>query len=101
MIVSAVSSRVWLPLLFPQMRCWDADERAAEFKSQEFQNVEPFKCENDGRGNALLFLGAPLTYMEAQKKCAEYNSQVVEVFDKTDNDLILHFAKHVSLNITL
>ena len=94
LVVSAVSSRVWLPLLFPE--CWAADGRLAEFKNQE-----PFKCENDGRGNALLFLGAPLTYMEAQEKCSGYNARVVEIFDKNYNDMIFHYAKHVSIQITL
>ena len=54
-----------------------------------------YRCEEDGRGNALLFHGPPMNYDSAQHVCNQFNASVVEIDDKEYNQLILNYATKV------
>ena len=55
-----------------------------------------FKCEDDGRGNALLFHGQMVSFENATNICKEYDARVVEIYDKEYNQKILKYAIEVS-----
>ena len=56
-----------------------------------------FKCEDDGRGNALYFYGQMVSFENATIKCRELsgNARVVEIYDQEYNQKILNYANEV------
>ena len=95
-IVFSSTAHIWWSSVFYS----DCPGREFEQRAKANHNIqrdEVFHCENDGRGNALLFHGGRRTFDEASAICSGYNAQIIEIFDNDYNDEINNYVSLVNI----